>query len=362
MPRNSKLTALVLKDKGFFSAIPIILIIITLGGGSLLLLAAPLQAAPAHTGLPDRQTAVASALDWLHSQQSEDGSVGGIGNSCEAVWVIAQAGDHPDGPAWTPVDTSAWDACVRDLPVFLALRDPGRIAKVLRAAVAVDANPRDVNGVDLIGILEEQYDPATGLYHPTSLFRHSLAVLALHEAGRPIPPKVLTTLIAQQLGDGSWGWPVDPTPGDGNPATGDLDTTGLVLTTLHVLGVSPNHSAVARAVAFIMQSQHADAGWGRDNISNSDATALAMVGLLHAGWDPTSDRFQKNGADPLTLLLSFQEASGAFRWRQDIPGSLMRSTFDAIPALVTSYPSDTAKPVSLYLPFTAAVSSIVDSP
>ncbi|NOZ73690.1 MAG: hypothetical protein GXP38_17665, partial [Chloroflexi bacterium] len=203
MLRNSKQTALVSKDKGFFSASQFGIPLIVLIGGILLLFAAPLWAASPPGGRAEREAAVTAALSWLHTQQGEDGSVGGLGNSCEAVWVIALAGENPDGAAWTPGDTSAWGACVRDLPTFLALRDPGRIAKVLRAAVAVGEDGRDVNGIDLIAILEDQYDATTGLYHPSSLFRHSLAVLALHEAGRPIPSQVATTLIAQQRADGS---------------------------------------------------------------------------------------------------------------------------------------------------------------
>ncbi len=344
-----KQAALALRDKGFFSnTLPFRILL--LGSFIIGLAVWPVQATAPTSTYPQRQAAIAAALQYLHQQQQSDGAIGGMGNSCESAWVISVAGEDATAAAWTPQNSSLWDACLRDVPTYLALRDPGRIAKVLRAAVAVGANPRDVAGFDLISLLEDQYDPATGLYYPYSLYRHNLAVLALYEAGRPIPAGVAPTLINQQRPDGSWGWVIDPTPGDGDPSTGDADTTGLTLQTLAASGISPNHPSMVAGVAYLLRTQHADAGWGNDGVSDSNATAWAMIGLLHAGWDPLGGRFQKQGDNPLTRLLAFQDAQGAFWWRQNTAGSLMRSTLDAIPALSLSYPGDQPTPLSSFLP------------
>ena len=355
MLQTVKLIALALTDKGFFSTAHLKWIIALCG--ILFLGAVRVQAGPLASSYPQRQTALTAALQYLHQQQQADGAVGGVGNSCETAWVVTLAGEDAKGPAWTPQNDSLWDACVRDVPTYLALRDPGRIAKVLRAAVAVGADARHVAGIDLIDVLEQQYDPDTGLYHPFSLYRHNLAVLALSEAGRPLPPEIIPTLINQQLADGSWGWPVDPTPGDGDPATGDPDTTGLTLQVLATAGVSPEHPAMVRGVAYILRHQHDDAGWGNDELSDSNATAWIIIGLIHAGWDPTSARFQKQSDNPLTRLLSFQDADGAFRWRQNIAGSLMRSTLDAIPALSSDFLSDQPTPLRSYFPMMLSMAS-----
>lgn len=347
MTHFRKQTALALRDKGFFSQAILTIILLLAGLVGLLIGGTPVAAG---AGLPQRQAAIQAALGYLHSQQQSDGAIGGLGNSCETAWVIAVAGEDPTGGAWKPQDSSLWDACLRDVPTYLALRDPGRMAKVLRAAVAVGADPRAVAGLDLIAELEAGYDAQSGLYHPFSLYRHNLVVLALHEAGRPLPSQVAPTLLAQQRADGSWGWPIDPTPGDGDPATGDPDTTGLTLQTLAAAGVGPNHPAMVAGVAYLLANQHDDAGWGQEDISDSNATAWGIAGLLAAGWDPQSPRFVRQGSDPLTRLLAFQDAEGAFWWRASTAGSRMRATLDALPVLSQAFPGDVSTPLASYLP------------
>ncbi|MCO6449994.1 MAG: hypothetical protein J5I90_04325 [Caldilineales bacterium] len=301
---------------------------------------------------PDREAAVSAALAWLHSQQSNDGKVGGFGNSCETAWVVAVTGENPDGASWTKGGISLLDACEAETPTFLANKDGGRIAKVLRAVVAADANPRQFGGLDLIALLESEYDPATGLYQEFSLFRHGLAILALHEAGQSIPAKAVETILVQQRPDGSWGWPLDPTPGDGSPATGDTDTTGLMLQALRAAGEPPYTASQNRAVQLLEEQQNADGGWGSDadDASNSDSTALIIQGLLAAGVNPESSRFAPGGETPVQTLLAFQAANGSFYWTHDSPGAIMRSTLDSILPLVEIYPDDIETPLRFYLP------------
>ena len=50
---------------------------------------------------------------------------------------------------------------------------------------AAGRNPRSFGGKDLIAIIEAAYDPLTGRYHPTFLFRHTLAIEALQRANLP---------------------------------------------------------------------------------------------------------------------------------------------------------------------------------
>ena len=331
----------------------------------LLLLAAlvvlavtPLAPAPTASGeqalassLPERQAAATAALGWLHGLQGADGRIGGPGVSCDMAWVVARAGENPGGPSWTPGATSLLDACAVDVPAYLARRDIGRMAKVLRAVVAAGADPRHFGGLDLIAELEGKYSPATGLYDPNFFYRHALVVIALAEAGRPIPSGVLPALLAQQRPDGSWSWAVEIDLSDGFQTPGDLDATGVTLQALRPAGLPLYHPAYAKGLNYIRSLQHADAGWGLlDGPTNSNSTALAIAGILATGWDPESARFQRGGGSPLSVLLGFQEASGAFVFRHGAEESRSMATYDTIDVLMQSYPGDTVKPLRLFLP------------
>lgn len=318
----------------------------------LFLVSLPAYASEPTNSEDERQVAVDAALGWLHTQQTEEGSVGGLGMSCDVAWVAALAGENPDGAEWTPTTTSLLAKCEADVPTYLARRGTGRIAKVLRATVAAGVDPRSFGGLDLIAELEAKYDANTGLYHPTNFFRHNLAVLALSEAGRPIPDGVIPAMLAQQRPDGSWGWPVDPTPGDGNPATGDTDTTGQTLQALRAAGLARGNATTAKAVKHLIEIQNSDAGWGADNSddSNSNSTALAILGLLVAGANPEAAPFSQNNQTSVEALLGYQEVDGAFIYKPDAEESRILATLDAVPTLLKTYPEDIEKPIVHYLP------------
>jgi len=177
-------------------------------------------------------------------------------------------------------------------------------------------------------------------------------VLALSEAGRTIPDGVIPAMLEQQRPDGSWGWPVDPTPGDGNPATGDTDSTGQTLQALRAAGLVQGNATTAKAVKHLIEIQNLDAGWGAGNADdgNSDSTALAIAGLLFAGANPEAAPFIKDNRTAVQALLDYQESSGAFIYKTGVEESRMLATLDAIPTLLETYPDDIPKPIIHYLP------------
>jgi hypothetical protein len=313
--------------------------------------------ADAGSSLPARRAAVEAAVAWLRTLQRSDGSVGTLGTSCEVAWLVALAGQNPDGPEWTPGSRSLMAACADEAPTFLARRDTGRLAKVLRAVVAARAvgairfDPRAFAGMDLIAELEARYNPATALYDANFFFRHCLAVLALTEAGRPLPPRVVDGILAQQRPDGSWSWAVDPDPTDGFATPGDIDTTGRSLQALRRAGLPLYHPAYTRALVYIVSQQREDGGWGlMDGPTNTNSTAIAIDTILAAGWDPEGPLFRRNGRTPVEVLLSLQEAGGAFIYRPGAPESRLLATYDAIPTLLQPYPGDEELPLRLYIP------------
>jgi hypothetical protein len=307
---------------------------------------------------PARQLAIGSALGWLQVQQQAEGGIGGLGTSCDVAWVAALAEQNPDGPAWTRGGRSLLAVCEAEAPLYLARRDAGRMGKVARAVVAAGADPRQFAGLDLIAELEARYLPDLGLYDADFFFRQNLAILALLEAGRPIPAGVLPAVLAQQRPNGGWGWAVEPDPEGGFITASDLDTTVRTLQVLRGLGLPLYHPAYIAGLDYLAQRQHGDGGWGLgDGPTNSNSTALAIEGILAAGWNPEGPRFQRQGQSPAQVLLGLQEAGGAFVYRPGAEESRLLATLDAIPALLHPYPEDFSAQFGLFLPLVARVSS-----
>jgi len=304
---------------------------------TLQLVLAPAQPAPA-----GGQQA-AQALLWLRTQQLPDGSFGvrltqgrfapSASVTADAVYVLALHGEDPSGPGWTQNGTSLLDALAALAPDYTAT-DAGQAGKVARAVAAAGANPRAFGGVDLIARIQSAYDSQSGRYHPTSLFRHTLAVEGLWWAGEPVPAAAVQALLDAQLDDGGWSWSFDG-------ARSDVDTTGRVLQVMAgQLGVR-EEPALTEAALYLCRQQQSDAGWGVGNVaapSNANSTALAVAGLRAAGYDPAGPAFRRNGRTAIFALRSFQETGGAFVYLQQ-PGkeeSRAMATIDALTALAQS--------------------------
>lgn len=299
---------------------------------------------PANTW-PLRMAAVTRALAWLHTQQSTDGTIGV--RTADAVYVIARAGENPDGPAWRPAGISALDALRTQAPTFLT--DAGRTGKFLRAADASHQNVHNFGGVDLVARASSFYTPATGWYHPGHLYYNALAIQGLTMAGQSISPTTIAAIRSQQHASGAWEWRI------GGPLD-EVDTTGMALQALIASGVPTTDSVITRAATYLANVQHADAGWSLlpDGTTSSNSTALGLAGLLAAQQNPLADPFVRNGRTPLDTLLALQNANGSFDFQTGVPGDRLMATLDALSVLLQPFPGDSLPPPRLYLPWSAA--------
>ncbi len=289
-----------------------------------------------------RRAAVQRALAWLHTQQEEDGRFGRSHTvqdapaTADVVLAIALAGENPDSPLWSRGGRSAL-AALADLAPGYVGSDAGKAGKVVRAIVAAEADPRAFGGTDYIAIIQKAYNPATGLYHPDSLFRHLLAVQGMVAAGMPVPSGAIQAILASQGDDGGWGWVVPVT----RTLHADVDTTGRALTTLVSAGVPLTSTAILSATAYLARQQRADAGWGgqgSEGQTNSNSTALALQGLLAAGKNPEAPPWTRGAANPITALLALQEPGGAFAYSATQAESRLLATIDALHALALPFP------------------------
>ncbi len=281
------------------------------------------------------------AVEWLHTQQAADGGFGAANSTASAVYIIARAGQDPDGPAWTRSGTSALRALELALPSYVQGAD-NRVAeagKAAMAAVAAGRSARSFGGFDLVHIIQGYYNPLSGRYYQTWLYRHNLAVLGLVSAGDPVPGGARQTLLQDQHSSGGWGWAF----GSGNP---DVDSTGFTMYTLVAVGEPAGSSALTRAATYLRDIQFSDGSFpaiATNTAGNSNSTALALQGLLAAGvspWQTPYARLSATGAiiTPLDALLAFQEDSGAFVYMPTLPESRMLAVFDAVPALLFAAP------------------------
>ncbi len=312
---------------------------------TLSLLTAIMSPAPIAAQVDAPSEAVCRALGWLATQQGPDGSFGfrlangayqpSASVTADAVYALALLGEKPDGAAWTRAGYTAVEALAALAPAYVGA-DAGQAGKVARAVALAGSDPRAFAGMDLVAIIEAAYDPATGRYHPALLFRHTLAVEGLLRSGVAVPQAALDALVSAQLVDGGWFWSFDGTQSD-------VDTTGRVLQLLAGQARLPASQAYDRAAAFLAQVQTVEGGWGADASTppNSNSTALALNGLLAAGFDPQSPEFERQGHNLLTTLLSFQEDTGAFVYIRQ-PGKeevRLMATLDALIALAPVLPA-----------------------
>ena len=107
-----------------------------------------------------------------------------------------------------------------------------------------------------------------------------------HTAGEPVVRRGLDWLLAAQEADGSW---------FGRWGTNYIYGTWSVLGALNACGLAHDHTAIRRAVRFLVDTQRADGGWGEDeesydggpagryDRSTPSQTAWALLGLMAAG-------------------------------------------------------------------------------
>ena len=150
-----------------------------------------------------------------------------------------------------------------------------------------------------------------------------------------------------QLDDGGWFWALGGTQSD-------VDTTGRVLQIISGVAQVPAPDAYARAAGWLAEIQLPEGDWNTGATpgpANSNSTALAVGGLLAAGYDPQAAPYLKGSVSALDALLAFQEPSGAFIYI-NLPGQeevRVMATADALTALA---PLISGGPVckSIYLP------------
>jgi hypothetical protein len=278
-----------------------------------------------------------AALEYLKSQQNADGGFGSgfgpdsaVGSTADAVLAILSAGG----------DLSTFDQGGNTPLTYLAANAPstdtgGDLAKLILALIAAGQNPRVFGGVDSVAMLEGMIGADGRIGGENDIFvGHTLAILALNSAQRPIPAAAVDYIKAAQQEEGAWAW-------DGSAETAaDTNTTAFALQALIAAGETASSEAVSRAIAYYQDIHNDDGGWPYQNPSDfgtatdANSTAVVIQAIIAVGQDPASaDWASAEGYTPITALEAFQNESGAFAWQAAVPDDNLLATVQALPAL-----------------------------
>lgn len=310
---------------------------------------------------------VEDALDYLKGVQAADGSIGGYNPSAWAVMAIAAAGEDPAD--WG--DPSVVDY-LRDNAGLLA--DEYNLAtgyeRMILAIVAACEDPSAFGAGDptyapdgdYLSKLKEMHNGTQFVdqWGATDLLNDDFwGVLALIAAGEDPDSDMIQSCVAfiqaNQGEDGGWSW---ATPDNTWYSGSDVDDTAVGIMALIAAGEGPGSDAIADALAYLHTEQDDTGGFGFEDwmsgelVVNSASTSWVTQAIVAAGQDPISGDWTLDD-NPVNVLLTFQEESGAFIWYPDCgwPGCEAREriTSYAIPALLgVPYPViPTVCPVSI---------------
>lgn len=297
----------------------------------LLAIGAAAGCGPKETASSAERAAATKALEWLRTQQQEDGSFNiGFGHpagvTCDAVLAIVANGGDP--AAW---HTETGKPSVVDYLAASAgqyATDAATTGKLIVTIAAAGLKPQDFGGSDWIALLQS-FSDGKGTYDAGAVGQ-AWAIMALKAAGEAVPPEAVALLKGYQLETGAWDSAFGP----------DNDTVAYVLQAL-VAGGEPKSSAtIQKALAFFETQQNDDGGfpaikpseWGTD--TNANSTANVIMGLIAVGEDPNADKWSKSGNNPVSALLKLQTADGRIEYQPDV-GSPIMATVQAIPAILS---------------------------
>jgi len=273
--------------------------------------------------------AATKALEWLRSQQQDDGSLNiGFGHpagvTCDAVLAIVSSGGDP----------SSWRKAAGkpSLTEYLATTageyaiDAATTGKLIVTIAAAKQDPRAFGGKNWLALLQS-FAQTKGTFDAGAVGQ-AWAILALKAAGETVPTEAVAVLKSYQLDSGAWNSAFGP----------DTDTVAIVLQALIAGGEPKSSDSVKKALAFFETQQNDDGGfpaikpseWGTD--TNANSTANVLMALTAVGENASTGTWKKAGGDPITALLKLQTSDGKIEFQPGI-GSPVMATVQAIPAL-----------------------------
>lgn len=266
-----------------------------------------------------------AALNWMKTQQQPDGSFAGFGagSTLDAVLAIMAAGQsHSSYSIGGNTPITFLESKVAEFT-----RNPGSAGKLLIVTGNLNGNGT-FGGVDLVGLINSSYDPATGHYGGDAL-GHAFAMLGLHAAGQTIPSAAVEYLKGTQTPEGGWAF-----TGDTAPGAADTNTTAVVIQALQAAGAANTQpDLLKKAVTYIDSQQNPDGGFpyqkvgGPDSESDVNSSSYVAQAMLSLGNTTIAGQ-------ALAFIASLQKPDGAFQWKPSEPDDNAGATYQAVSALL----------------------------
>jgi hypothetical protein len=235
--------------------------------------------------------ALATPAGYVQSQQRPDGGFGDTQMTAWATLALVAAGVDTGGAA-----------------DYLARQEPTSatdVALVAMARAAAGDRPDDLL-------------PRLRAHRPGKLVNATIwTILALRQAGEPVPREQVAALLAAQHRSGGWSWLRGGAP--------DSNDTAAAVQALRAAGVRGR--PIQRAVAFLRRHQNGDGGFELTLGRGSDApsTAWAIQALLAAGAAP--------GKAAFAYLQRLRRPDGSVRYSVRYDSTRLWTTAQVVPAL-----------------------------
>jgi hypothetical protein len=268
-----------------------------------------------------RAVALRKGLSYVAAQLKPDGSFNGFGtgSAIDAVNAFVAAGGNITSlvsvSGTTPLQFLTSQA------ITYPKTSAAAAGKLAVGVVAAGGDPRNVNGLNLVISMTNNFSPTTGRYGST-VWDQSWTLLGLVAAGETISPAQVQQLISITAVGGGWNFAA-------NASAPSADSTGLAMMALRAAGVPSTTPAVQTAIAELHSLQLGDGGFGFSTESDANSMGLALQGLCAYGepvssltWgqvvtDGTTSRLTVRTATD--TLLDFQLPAGGFKTPFSVP-------------------------------------------
>jgi hypothetical protein len=234
---------------------------------------------------------LATPAAYVQGQQRADGGFG-----------------DPQTTAWSTLALAAAGADTRNAAAYLRERRPESQTDAALFALARAA----------AGDRPDDLLPRLRNHRPGKLVNATIwTILALRQAGEPVPRGHVTALLRAQRPNGGWPWLRGGAP--------DSNDTAAAIQALRAAGMKGK--PIDRGVAFLRRHQNRDGGFELTGGRGSDAqsTAWAIQALLAAGRTPGQAAFR--------YLARLRRPDGSYRYSARYATTPLWVTAQVLPAL-----------------------------